>query len=71
MDFSHYLNSLLNPKNIVVIGASEREGSYGTLIWNNLQAASPKAKLYAVNPKYKKIGSARCYSSVTQIRSDA
>lgn len=70
MDFSHYLRDLLNPSSIALIGASEKKGSFGTLLWNNLNNPNNKAKLFAVNPKYKTVGETKCYSSLTSIRSN-
>jgi acetyltransferase len=67
MNFQHYLASLLNPSSIALIGASSRAGSIGTLLWNHLSANHGSAVIYPVNPKYKNIQDAACFSSVKAV----
>jgi acetyltransferase len=50
------LDSLFDPASIAVFGASQRTGSIGTTVWNNLTSGSFKGSLYAVNPKYRELG---------------
>lgn len=67
MDFNHYLHTLFNPRSVAIIGASARAGSFGTLIWKIAKSASPRAKLFPVNPKYKTIGRETSYAALTDI----
>ena len=68
MDFNHYLHTLFNPRSVAIVGASARSGSFGTLIWKIAKSASPRAKLFPVNPKYKTIGRETSYAALTDIK---
>jgi acetyltransferase len=50
------LDSLFDPPSIAVIGASARVGSIGATVWHNLCSGSYQGELYAVNPKYRMLG---------------
>lgn len=50
------LDSLFEPASIAVIGASSRVGSVGATVWHNLSAGNYQGQLYAVNPKYRVLG---------------
>jgi acetyltransferase len=63
----HYLARLFEPASIVVIGASERPGTVGTVLLSNLIAARFPGKIHAVNPKYTKVQGVACYSGVAQL----
>lgn len=60
------LHFALHPRAVALIGASEREGSRGTLWWSALRRAGVR-RLYAVNPKYKHLGDAPCYAGIKQV----
>ena len=47
-----HLDRLLEPKSVVVIGASDRAGSVGNTVWCNIRAGSFAGPIYAVNPKH-------------------
>ena len=49
------LSPLLSPKAIVVVGASERHGSAGRLVLENLRNLEYQGAVYAVHPKYKEV----------------
>ncbi len=51
----HSLDALFSPESVALIGASEREDSVGRLVLSNLLEAGFKGRLYAVNPRRKKI----------------
>jgi acetyltransferase len=61
------LEYLFAPKSVVLIGASERTSSMGTILFDNLRAGGFKGKLYAVNPKYERLGELPCYDSVADL----
>lgn len=50
------LDSLFDPTSIAVFGASQRSGSLGTTVWQNLNSGNYQGALYAVNPKYRVLG---------------
>lgn len=64
---THYLRHFFNPDSIAVIGASERPGSLGTMVFANLRAAGFKGQLHAVNPKHRKVCGQPCYRTVNEI----
>src|SRR3569833_449837 len=51
----HNLDRLFAPRAIVVIGASEREGSVGRQMFENLRASGFGGPIYAVNPKHETV----------------
>ncbi|MEO8525620.1 MAG: CoA-binding protein, partial [Caldimonas sp.] len=46
-----HLDSLLEPKSVVVIGASDRAGSVGATVWRNLRTGGFAGSLLAVNAR--------------------
>ncbi|MEI6242764.1 MAG: GNAT family N-acetyltransferase [Chlamydiota bacterium] len=65
----HELDALFIPKNIAVIGATDRDNSVGrTLLWNLLQSPF-KGTIYPVNPKRDSILGIKTYKSVLEIPS--
>ncbi|MBL8711118.1 MAG: bifunctional acetate--CoA ligase family protein/GNAT family N-acetyltransferase [Rhodospirillaceae bacterium] len=55
------LDALMNPRSVALIGASDRPGSLGSLIWHNLTRANFTGMLYPVNPKRKSVGGIVAY----------
>ena len=49
----HHLEHIFKPKSIAVIGASERQGSVGSVIMNNLIEAKFPGKIFPINPNHK------------------
>ncbi|HYL88694.1 MAG TPA: bifunctional acetate--CoA ligase family protein/GNAT family N-acetyltransferase [Burkholderiales bacterium] len=63
----HYLQPLLAPHGVALVGATERPGALGDIVWRNLVAARPKGPLYPVNPKHATIGGSRAYARLTDL----
>lgn len=63
----HYLEHLFSPTSIAVIGASERPGSLGRIVFDNLRAAGFLGELLAVNPKYSSVAGLPCAPSIAVI----
>ncbi len=61
------LHKIFQPRRVAVIGASRKKDSLGSKVLDNLQEAGFSGAIYAVNPKYKKIGDAACYAKVTDL----
>jgi len=61
------LDKIFNPKRIAVIGASNREGSVGFKLFNNLINAGFKGFIYPVNPFSQSIQGVTAYPSVKKI----
>lgn len=64
---SKNIDAVMNPRSIAVIGASNRPGSVGLAVFQNIIAGEYKGVLYPVNPKQKSIQSIKCYPSVNEI----
>lgn len=61
------LDSIFLPKNVAVIGATEKEGSVGrTLLWNLLRSPFG-GTVYPVNPKRKSVLGIKAYPNLTAI----
>jgi acetyltransferase len=63
----HYLRPLLLPDSIALVGASERAGSLGRVVYENLLAGGYKGNLYAVNPRHSTVLERPSYASLAAI----
>ncbi|MCF8109356.1 MAG: CoA-binding protein, partial [Desulfohalobiaceae bacterium] len=52
---THHLDHLFNPGSVAVIGASEQEGSIGSVLMQNMIQAGFQGRIHPVNPKYGSI----------------
>ena len=59
------LDRVLNPKNVCIVGASPKTGSFGERVLANL--AGFAGNIYLVNAKYDKIGDRRCFPSMDSL----
>jgi acetyltransferase len=64
---THYLDYLFSPAAIAVFGASERPGSVGNRVFENLRQAGFSGPIYAINPKYKQLYDQPCYASIKAV----
>ncbi len=60
------LNNVFNPGSVALIGASDREGSVGRIIFTNLLQAKDR-KIFPVNPKKKVILGRKCFENIAEI----
>jgi acetyltransferase len=60
------MSSLLDPKAIAVVGASQRR-SRGTSVMTNLRDCGFKGEIFAVNPRYQEILGYKCVASVSDL----
>ncbi|MEO8537679.1 MAG: CoA-binding protein [Betaproteobacteria bacterium] len=63
----HYLRALLNPASVALVGASERAGSVGRVVYENLLAGGYGGDLYAVNPRHRTLLGRPCFASLAAI----
>ena len=63
----HYLRPLLKPASFALVGASERPGSFGRVVLENVAAAGYTGAFYAVNPGHRKVLGHRSWRSVHAI----
>jgi acetyl coenzyme A synthetase (ADP forming)-like protein len=61
------IDSVINPKSIAVVGATNRPGSVGLAAFKNLLQAGYKGVLYPVHPKAKSIQGVKAYPSLLDI----
>jgi len=61
------INSIINPKSIAVVGASNRSGSLGLNIFRNLLDAGYQGILYPVNPNARSIQGVKAYPRLLDI----
>jgi acetyl-CoA synthetase len=58
---------LLRPRSVAVVGANERPGSYGDMIFRNLAAAGFEGAVWGVNPKRDEIHGRPCVPRVADL----
>jgi acetyltransferase len=62
------LTSLFDPKSIAIVGISPKKEKLGNILLKNILDGGWKGKIFGVNPKYSRIGSVRCFPSLSDIR---
>jgi acetyl-CoA synthetase len=61
------LTPLLRPRSVAVVGANDRPGSYGDVIFRNLAAAGFEGAVWGVNPKRDEVHGKPCVASVAAL----
>lgn len=64
------LEALLKPRNIALIGASERAPHAAALMRNLFRFGFPRDRIYPVNPRYERLFDLPCYPSVGAVPGD-
>jgi len=64
---AHYLTPLLAPRSVALVGATEREGALGNIVYRNLAAGGLRGGLVAVNPKHRKLFGQRAYARLSEV----
>jgi acetyltransferase len=57
------LERVVHPKSLAVVGASDRVGSIGKVVLDNILAAGFEGEIWPVNPKHRGIAGLRCYAN--------
>ena len=63
----HYLRPLVNPASVALVGASEREGSLGRVVYEKLLGGRFRGEIYAVNPRHRSVLGRPAYRSLNEI----
>ncbi|HLX30617.1 MAG TPA: GNAT family N-acetyltransferase [Casimicrobiaceae bacterium] len=63
----HYLRPLVEPASIALVGASERDGSLGRVVYERLLASGYAGALHAVNPRHASVLGRRASASLAAI----
>ncbi|NMB94408.1 MAG: acetate--CoA ligase family protein [Flexilinea flocculi] len=61
------LRPMLNPKSIAIIGASEKHGSAGRLVLENLHFLGYQGEIFAINPKNETVLGHPCYKDLKSV----
>ena len=61
------ITPIFEARSVALVGASDREGSLGRVIFNNLTEAGFEGPVYLVNPKYDEVRGEPCHASVKDI----
>jgi len=64
------IESIMNPKSIAVVGATNRHGSVGRAVFCNILNAGYTGVLYPVNPKARAVQSVRAYPTLADVPDD-
>src|SRR3954470_13806268 len=66
-DIVKNIHAMLHPRNIVLVGATDKPGNYAERIWNNLVKYQFKGDLYPVNSRRETIWGVRCYKDFASL----
>ncbi|MGE8490457.1 MAG: acetate--CoA ligase family protein, partial [Paraburkholderia nemoris] len=58
------LDALFRPKSVAVVGASERPGSTGAMVWARVLEGGFEGPIWPVNPKYETLGGRKVIGDV-------
>ena len=61
------VDALLNPKNVVIIGATDKPGNWAQRVWRNLHRYNYPGKVYPFNPSRDNVWDTRCYRSFAEL----
>jgi acetate---CoA ligase (ADP-forming) len=61
------IHAMLHPRNIVLVGATDKPGNYAERIWNNLIKYKFEGGLYPVNAKRETIWGVPCYKDFASL----
>jgi acetate---CoA ligase (ADP-forming) len=57
------VDALLNPRNVVILGASDTPGNWSQRVWRNVNRYKFPGPIYPLNPRRDEIWETRCYRS--------
>jgi acyl-CoA synthetase (NDP forming) len=60
-DIVKRIHAMLHPRNIVLVGATDKPGNYAERIWNNLIKYKFEGSLYPVNARRETVWGVACY----------
>ncbi len=61
------IHAMLHPRNIVLVGATDKPGNYAERIWNNLVKYGFKGGMFPVNAKRETIWGVPCYKDFASL----
>ncbi len=66
-DIVKRIHAMLHPRNVVLVGATDKPGNYAERIWNNLIKYKYEGGLFPVNAKRETIWGVTCYKDFTSL----
>ncbi|EKE21816.1 MAG: hypothetical protein ACD_7C00123G0009 [uncultured bacterium] len=64
------LEKLFNPKTVAIVGASDKAGSVGNAITQNLLNLGYAGEVFLINPKYPELLGQKCYASLNDVEKE-
>jgi acetyltransferase len=61
------VDALLNPRNVVILGASDTPGNWSQRVWRNVNRYKFPGPIYPLNPRRDQIWDTRCYRSYAEL----
>ena len=61
------IHAMLHPRNVVLVGATDKPGNYAERIWNNLVRYGYKGGMFPVNAKRETIWGVPCYKDFASL----
>ena len=61
------VEALLNPKNVVIIGATDKPGNWPQRVWRNLSRYGYKGSVFPFNPTRESVWDTRCYRTFAEL----
>jgi acyl-CoA synthetase (NDP forming) len=66
-DNIHKIDALLNPRNVVIVGATDKPGNWPQRVWRNLKRFDFPGAVYPLNPARDTVWDTRCYRSFAEL----
>jgi acetyltransferase len=66
-DRAALVRALLTPRNIVILGATDKPGNWPQRVWRNLQRYGFAGAVYPMNPNRETVWDTRCYRSFAEL----
>ena len=67
LDGAAKVDALLNPKNVVIVGATDKPGNWAQRVWRNLARYEFPGAVYPFNPSRDEVWGVRCYRSFADL----
>jgi acetyltransferase len=64
---TRHLDRAFHPKTLALVGASDRPGSIGRAVLDNIVAGNFAGELYAINPRYQEIAGRKSYAELREL----
>ena len=66
-DRAAQVRALLNPRNIVILGATDKPGNWPQRVWRNLDRYGFKGPVFPMNPSRETVWDTRCFRSFEEL----